>query len=177
MELGKTIRETREQKGITLRRLAKDIGVSPSFISQVEQGKASPSIESLTQIAKMLGVTSSYLLGESGMDTAAEPISRTRNRFEADAFTKTNIKRLVPESYVDNNLEPALLVLEPEASSRDMSGSGEEFLLVLSGLLDIKINGETYTIREGDNIYFNSSAVHSFQNTSGQAVKILWIKG
>jgi len=177
MELGKIVRETREQKGITLRRLAKDIGVSPSFISQVEQGKASPSIESLTQIARALAVTSSYLLGESDLATAAEPISRSKNRFDADAFTKTSIKRLVPESYTDNNIEPALLVLAPGADSRDMSGGGEEFLLVLAGNLDIKINGETYTIREGDNIYFDSSAVHSFKNTSDQVVKILWIKG
>ena len=177
MELGKTVRETRMQKGITLRRLAKDIGVSPSFISQMEQGKASPSIESLTQVAKILGVTSSYLLGESDAGAALEPASRTRNKFAADRFSGVAIKRLVPENYTDNNLEPALLVLEPGASSQEMSGDGEEFLLVLSGQLDIAISGETYTIREGDNIYFNSSAAHSLHNTSGQAVKILWIKG
>jgi transcriptional regulator with XRE-family HTH domain len=175
MELGAKIRETREQKSITLRRLAKDIGVSPSFISQVEQGKAAPSVESLRHIARALGVTSSYLLGESDTGAlSAAPL--VKNRFDSNKLSRVTIKRLVPDN-IDNTLEPALLVMEPDASSGEMSGRGEEFLLILSGQLDIKINGETYTIREGDNIYFNSSAEHSFRNTSGQPVKVLWIKG
>jgi transcriptional regulator with XRE-family HTH domain len=177
MEIGKTVRETRMQKGITLRRLAKDIGVSPSFISQMEQGKAAPSIDSLTRIAKVLGVASSYLLGETAADAALEPAGRARNKFAAGKFSGVNIKRLVPDSCTDNNLEPALLVLEPGASSQEMSGSGEEFMLVLSGQLEVTISGETYTIREGDNIYFDSGAEHSLKNTSGQTAKILWIKG
>jgi len=175
MELGAKIRETRLQKDITLRRLAKDIGVSPSFISQVEQGKAAPSVDSLVQIAKILNVSTSYLLGENEADIAGSA-GIARNRFDPVKISKTTIKRLAPDG-IDNNLEPALLVLEPNAESAQMSGRGEEFLLILAGQLDLKINGEVYTIKEGDNIYFNSSAEHSFKNTSGQAVKVLWIKG
>lgn len=175
MKLGTKIRETRMQRDITLRRLAKDIGVSPSFISQVEQCKAAPSVDSLKQIAKVLGVTTSYLLGESDVDTVGIE-EKARNRFDPAKMSKTVIKRLAPDN-VDNNLEPALLILEPEAESAEMSGYGEEFLLILSGQLDLKINGEVYTIKEGDNIYFNSTAEHSVKNTSGQTVKVLWIKG
>ncbi|MDR2432080.1 MAG: XRE family transcriptional regulator [Candidatus Margulisbacteria bacterium] len=174
MSLGEIIRATRKEKSITLRKLAKDIGVSPSFISQVEQNKAAPSVDSLTRIARVLGVNTSYLLDETDAPFSAAPL---KNRFDPAKLRKVTVKRLAPPDSADNNLEPALLVLEPDAGSDDMSGKGEEFLLMLSGQLDIKINGDVYTIREGDNIYFNSSAVHSFANTSGQPVKILWVKG
>ena len=49
--LGRTIRRLREEQDLTLRDLAKDVGVSSSFLSQVEQDKASPSLATLKSIA------------------------------------------------------------------------------------------------------------------------------
>ncbi|MDR1453979.1 MAG: XRE family transcriptional regulator [Candidatus Margulisbacteria bacterium] len=179
MELGRKIRETREQKGLTLRKLAKDIGVSPSFISQVEQGKASPSVDSLTQIAKNLGVSSSYLLGEDdlGIGLLTSATSSIKNRFALEKLNSVQVKRLLPDN-INNNIEPALLVLEPGAGSEEITGqnSGEEFLLLLDGQLDIKVNENIYTIPNGQTFYFPANSVYSFKNNTGAAAKVLWIK-
>ena len=62
MNLGARVRDARVLRGISLRKLAKKVGVSASFISQVEQDKCQPSLDTLRRIAGALGVTTSYLL-------------------------------------------------------------------------------------------------------------------
>jgi serine/threonine-protein kinase RsbW len=62
MNIGVRLKELRKVRGISLRSLAKKVGVSASFISQVEQDKCQPSLDTLRKIAEALGVTISYLL-------------------------------------------------------------------------------------------------------------------
>jgi transcriptional regulator with XRE-family HTH domain len=52
--LGERIRELREQKDISLRELAKKLGVSPAFLSDIELGRRYPSDVVLARIAKEL---------------------------------------------------------------------------------------------------------------------------
>ena len=62
MNIGVRLRELRKVRGISLRNLARKVGVSASFISQVEQNKCQPSLETLRKISEALDVTPSYLL-------------------------------------------------------------------------------------------------------------------
>jgi len=62
MDIGGRLRELRKVRGMSLRNLAKKVGVSASFISQVEQNKCQPSLETLRKISEALDVTTSYLL-------------------------------------------------------------------------------------------------------------------
>jgi DNA-binding XRE family transcriptional regulator len=54
--LGARIRHERQAAGLTIRKLAGKIGVSPSLISQIERGRASPSVATLWSIASELGL-------------------------------------------------------------------------------------------------------------------------
>jgi transcriptional regulator with XRE-family HTH domain len=56
-QVGELVRELREARRLSVRALAAQAGFSPSFISQVENEQASPSIASLERIATALGVT------------------------------------------------------------------------------------------------------------------------
>src|ERR1700758_3301902 len=55
--LGELLRKLREERGVSLRSLAEESGFSASFLSQVENGQASPSISSMERIAAALGIT------------------------------------------------------------------------------------------------------------------------
>src|SRR5439155_2862935 len=57
IQVGELLRRIREKRGVSLRTLADKSGFSPSFISQVENGQASPSIASLEKIVGALDVT------------------------------------------------------------------------------------------------------------------------
>lgn len=62
MDIGARLREVRILRGISLRNLARRVGVSASFISQVEQNKSKPSLETLRRISEVLEVNTSFLL-------------------------------------------------------------------------------------------------------------------
>jgi transcriptional regulator with XRE-family HTH domain len=54
--LGEFIRETRVKKGCSLRELAGEAGITPTFLSDIERGKRNASKEVLTKIASALGI-------------------------------------------------------------------------------------------------------------------------
>ncbi len=177
MNLGQQIRTIRESRKISLRKLAKEVGVSPSFISQVEQSKAQPSVDSLKKIAEVLGVNCSFLIGEEESSAVSAPVILSKNKFDEKKLHNIVLKKLVPEN-IENNMEPTFLNLAPGATTiEELSAeTGEEFLLLLSGELEITLNGKVYHLHEGDNIYFNARVKHSFKNRSKNNTKLLWVK-
>ena len=62
MTIGEKLKKSRNDKGMSLRELATKVELSASFLSQIEQGKASPSIENLKKIAHTLDVRVAYLI-------------------------------------------------------------------------------------------------------------------
>jgi anti-sigma regulatory factor (Ser/Thr protein kinase)/DNA-binding Xre family transcriptional regulator len=69
MDIGSKLKEVRALKGMSLRQLAKRVEVSASFLSQLEQGKCRPSLETLDRISAALGVRVEYLLREEEKPT------------------------------------------------------------------------------------------------------------
>lgn len=63
--IGDILRKLRKQKGFSLRELARLSGLSHSFISDIENGRCNPSIESLHKIADALNVKPHIFLTES----------------------------------------------------------------------------------------------------------------
>ena len=56
-QLGSKLRLARRESGLSLRELARQLSVSPSFLSQMENGKSQPSVATLYSIAQVLGVS------------------------------------------------------------------------------------------------------------------------
>jgi transcriptional regulator with XRE-family HTH domain len=61
-KLGKNLKEIRLDKGITQTSIAKALGVDRSFVSNIENGKTNPTLSTITNIAKALGVSTNELL-------------------------------------------------------------------------------------------------------------------
>jgi transcriptional regulator with XRE-family HTH domain len=57
VSLGARLRQARLDADMTLRELARQLGVSPSFVSQLENGKSQPSVATLYSLAQLLGVS------------------------------------------------------------------------------------------------------------------------
>jgi transcriptional regulator with XRE-family HTH domain/quercetin dioxygenase-like cupin family protein len=74
--LGRRIRAERTRRGMSVRGLARDIGVSPSLISQIETDKSQPSVSTLYAITTVLDITIEELFGEPhGRDEEGEEVS------------------------------------------------------------------------------------------------------
>ena len=65
-DMGDRLRAARRSHRLSLRELAKRLGVSPSLISQIETGRAQPSVSTLYSIASELNVSLDDLLFNDG---------------------------------------------------------------------------------------------------------------
>jgi transcriptional regulator with XRE-family HTH domain len=70
--LGARLRDVRHQSGMSLREVARQLGVSPSFVSQMENGKSQPSVSTLYAMAQLLNVSIDELF-DRGVVAAALP--------------------------------------------------------------------------------------------------------
>lgn len=174
--VGVNIKRARAEKGLTLRALAKSLGVSASFLSQVESGKASPSLSTLKGISDALGCTVSALI-EDGQKTAESPIVRANERKYLHEAGKGINLYLLTSKDPNKQMEPLLFKLKEGANSGDATYKhfGQEFVLVLKGAIEITLNDIVYVLKKGDSIYFNSSVPHAFRNLGKEDAEAVWV--
>lgn len=79
--IGERIKKSRNEKGLSLRELASKVDLSASFLSQIEQGKASPSIENLKKIATSLDVKVSYLIEDEEETRNMEVVKKDERKY------------------------------------------------------------------------------------------------
>lgn len=174
--IGVNIKRLREARKLSLRELAKRLNVSASFLSQIETGKASPSLSTLKDIADQLNTTIGRLFGEEpGLHP--DPVLRA-SQMQAKKLSTDGIRMTLLTS-PDNNkqMEPLLFKLDKGAISGDSQYKhyGQEFVLVLKGALEIMLNEMRYTLQKGDSIYFNSSTPHQFRNADRGETEAIWV--
>lgn len=99
MNLGSTIKAYRRNKRITLKELAEKVGITASFLSDIENSKKQPSVETLGKLAEAFNVplymlfkdiSSEDLLEKSDKDTLNQNsfILQAEALFLSDALTK-----------------------------------------------------------------------------------------
>jgi len=174
--VGINIKRLREDKGMTLRAFAKQLNVSASFLSQVETGKASPSLSTLKNIADTLSTTVGDLIGE-GQKVSDNPVVRVNERKHLHEAGKGINLYLLTSQDANKQMEPLLFTLNGKAVSGDASYKhfGQEFVLVLKGVIEIMLNDTSYVLRRGDSIYFNSNVPHSFKNIAKEKAEAVWV--
>ena len=96
-DLGRRVRRYREERGYSLSDLARQSGVSRSFLYQIESGQSSPTEEKLTAIAGALGVDVADLLG---VNVAGDPIPESLRQFAEQArLPEADIRMLARINY------------------------------------------------------------------------------
>ena len=175
--MGKRIKKKREVFGLMVKDLSAKIGVTPSLISQIEKGKAFPSIVTLKKISEALQTTVGELIGENE-NLSQHPLLKSNER----RFVKKNNKgtSLHMLSYHDpsKQIEPYIIQFNKNSNSNGIMTSkfpGQEFCFVLKGSFEAVVNKKHYNLNDGDGFYFNSKQSHQFKNISGKEAEILWI--
>ena len=172
--VGERLRQLREERRISVRKLAELTEFSASFISQVENGQASPSIGSLERIASAVGVT----LGEffaTSPDGEAGLIVRTAAREHLEsAWSNAQIEALAPMS-AGRKLEPVLITLEPGGRSgkRPHPHAMEEFAFVLEGRVRLTLGEEAHDLEPGDAVTITPEQARAWENTGSVPARIL----
>jgi len=176
-QMGIRIKRKREILGLQIKELSVTIGVTSSLISQIERGKAFPSIVTLKKIAEALDTKVGDLIGENDNLIQHPLLKANERRFVKKNKHGTSLHLL---SYHDpsKQIEPYIIEFPENADSEGIMTSnfpGQEFCFILKGSFDANIRGQHYKINAGDGFYFNSSKPHLFKNISSNKAEILWI--
>lgn len=162
--VGITLKSLRKERKLTLKDLAAETGVSISFLSQVERGKSSVTLESLKKIADALGVNPSVFFAK---DDVQDDLSIRQERF----FYKD-----LSNGVLDASFSPILVTLQPgENEGNAFSHGGHEFLFVVEGLLTVEIDGRPVQLNEQQSILFDARKTHYWYNHTEHIVRFLVI--
>ena len=172
--LGQKIRALREVRGLSLKALATEAGVSVSFVSQVERGVANPSVASLRRLAQALGSSIGALF--DGPDNQGRVVRRQdRARlvdpargWEDFLVTPRDAKRL---QVIESVIEPG----QGSGSEPYVHDSDEECVIVLEGTLEVGVGDETFLLAQGDSLVFESRIPHRNRNLGQSRTRVLWI--
>jgi transcriptional regulator with XRE-family HTH domain len=171
--LGPSVRRLREAQQLSLRTLAERTGFSASFLSQVENNQASPSIASMERIAAALGVT----LGEFFQNAQASHLPVIRSGARAvlhSGWSRAQLEALSAGA-AGGRLEPVLVTLQPGGSSgtKAHASGREEFALILEGEVALTLNDDEQTLAGGDAVTIRAGVLRRWRNTSQQPARIL----
>jgi transcriptional regulator with XRE-family HTH domain len=171
--IGLRIKEIRLKRGMTLQTLSDASGLSPSMLSLVERGRASPSIGSLVVIASSLGVSMSDLIAES---PAAEEQLVVRSSEAKGIETAQHVIRRVLREDKSHDLSIALNEYEPNTGNADraLTHDGFEYGFILEGTLTVTIDDTPYVLQTGDLISYSSRRPHQLWNHGKSRVRTLW---
>ena len=189
--MGEHLRQARQQRGLTLRELAQRLGVSPSMISQIETGRASPSVSTLYALATELGVSLDDLLfndrrtpvapaAQDGPGAPSTPVGsllqRADNRKRIRLASGVVWERLTALSEPDT--EFLLVTYEVGGASSPehefQRHAGHEWGFVLEGTLEVRIGFDEYVLEPGDSISFDSTTPHRLANIGQVPVHGIW---
>jgi transcriptional regulator with XRE-family HTH domain len=191
--MGDRLRQARTARGLSLRRLAEVLGVSPSLISQVETGRAKPSVNTLYALASELGISLDTLLfmdtEPPTATTAAEesvepleaglphdPVQRAASRSTIRLGSGVVWERLTTESIRNVDFLHVTYEVGGESSPADafQRHSGQEWGYVLSGTLTVRIGFDEFLLQPGDAISFDSGTPHRLFNAGDVPAHAVW---
>jgi transcriptional regulator with XRE-family HTH domain len=192
--IGGRIRAERLRRGVTVRGLARDVGVSASLISQIETDRKSPSVSTLYAITTALGISVEELFTPNGNGNGSGDGGRAHGLTPPDPrgtvgpVTAAGQRQVITlESGVTwellgqaphAHLEFLLITYPPGGSSASsgllMRHSGTECGYVLSGELVLTLGFDVHRLTAGDSVSFDSTTPHSYRNEGDKPAVGVW---
>ena len=164
VDVGGRLRALREARQLSIRALAEASGLAVNTLSLIENGRTSPSVSTLQQIAVALS------LPISAFFTPETPRSRLvflkADQHQPTAFPHGALADL-GVGMAQRHIEPLLLTLDPGAGSgpEPIIHPGQEFVFCLEGRIDYSVDGQRYLLEPGDSLLFESTLPHRWENS------------
>lgn len=173
VRLGDRIRARRKELGMNQTDLAERAGMTASFVSQVERGVTSPSIDSLYKISQALEVPVFHFLLES---EGSSPVVRHHERVHITwpwAGPELAFQLLTPRT--SQRLEAFMTEWEPgePTAISGFTESAEEFLFVLEGQLEVRLGEDAYLLGPGDTICFKGAMLRGMAPRGDQTARFI----
>ena len=180
--VGKKIQGIRESKNLSIEEISERSGLSAEQIQSIENDQYLPSLGPLIKIARALGVRLGTFLDDN--DDLGPVVCRAADRERDRSISFSNdatearqnmIYHSLAKQKAGRHMEPFVIDVQP-SEDKDFKLSaheGEEFIYVMSGEVEIAYGKETYSLQEGDSIFYDSIVKHHVHGAPGKSAKIL----
>ncbi|MCP4719603.1 MAG: helix-turn-helix domain-containing protein [Desulfobacteraceae bacterium] len=173
------IKKERQKHGWTLDELAKKTGLSKGYLSQIENNEKNPPIGTLTKIAYGLGMSVIELIGGEAQTTEPTKLSIVRkNKQQAINHTeaaKGSTYNSFGFSRPDRLMDPYIVTVCHEFPPKPFIHSGQEIAYTLSGRHEFYYDGQTYILKAGDVVYFDSDRPHMSRSLGKESARVFVI--
>ncbi|MBC2885448.1 helix-turn-helix transcriptional regulator [Ochrobactrum sp. CM-21-5] len=169
------LRYLRKKANKRLQDVAGATDLSPGYLSQIETGKAEPSISQLRRLAAFYGVGVVYFFESAGDD---QILVKAGERPKFGRPDSPLVYELLRNSIPGIDLQAAIIKIAPyyeEPQGLFVTCQSEEFIYVLSGVLGFEYNGQMYFAEKGDSICYRASLPYRLFNPTADITEILGI--
>lgn len=181
-EVGPHLRARRAELRLSVREMARRVGVSASLVSQIERGKINPSVSTLYALVSELGLSMQDVFGAPDDDpgrrsrASGGPVTHAGDRALLHLASGVAWERLTTEpaagvDFLKVTYAPGSVSCPDDALIRHM---GSEFGFVTSGLLGVQLGFDSYELVPGDAISFDSSLPHRLYAIGDQPAEAIW---
>jgi len=165
--IGPKIRRLRLRRKLGLVQLGEHTGLSPALLSKLERGHIFPTLPTLLRIAMVFGVgLEQFFKGDS--ERPVHAVVRKADRIRLPDRPGQKVPAYYFESLdypvSERKLNGYYVEIEAEDDpSEPHEHAGAEIIFVLRGELVLNLEGDDFTLQEGDSMYFDSNHPHSYR--------------
>ena len=162
-KLGTRIRTYRERLGLTPEDLAKNAGLDLGLLKNIEENKAYPAIGVLVKLSRALGQRLGTFMDDQFIEDPL--IVRAQERKEETegprgAGPDHAHYYALGKGKTDRHMDPFYIEFKGEGERQLSSHEGEEFIIVISGKVELVYGQRTFVLGPGDSMYYNSVVPH-----------------
>lgn len=163
IQVGDRLRTIRTELGLSIRALADISGLNVNTLSLIENGRTSPSVGTLQQLAQSLQVPITTLFET---DHGEKKIVFQKNGVRPRAAFLHGVMEDLGAGMPRYGAEPLIVTLNPEADSgkNPIVHTGREFMYCIEGHIAYTVDGETYILEPGDSLLFEAYLAHRWRN-------------
>ena len=162
--LGNTIRDLRQQHGLTIADVANLAGISRGMLSKIENAQTATSLENLARLAQALGVSLATLFKSYDLRAGNAQLVKSGEGMEV---VRRGNKRghtyhlLAYDQGPNKTFEPFLITIDHESETFPVfEHPGTEFIYMLEGSMEYRHGQNTYTLAPGDALTFEADIQH-----------------
>jgi transcriptional regulator with XRE-family HTH domain len=162
-EIGAEVRRLRKSFDLTVSELGVASGISTGMLSKIENGSISPSLSTLSALAKTLNVPIAGLFRETGEQRDCSFVKAgTGVRIERRGTKAGHMYDLLGYSLGGQvTVEPYLITLKADAEPYiDFRHAGVEFIYMLTGKVRYRHADRSYVLEPGDSLFFDAAGRH-----------------
>ena len=178
-EMAEKLKRARRLNKKTLKEVATQAGCSESMISKIERGHVTPSLKLLTKLTDVLGITVASLFRDEADLTVftyqdgERPVVKLGSARHPGGVTYSRAAH--------SKCRGATAECRPSRRSpgrrfrRSAVHPGEEVGFVISGFIELTVDGRTFLIGAGSSFFFSSTLPHSYRNIGTETARIVWV--